>query len=293
MLFSFIIPTYNRANLIPLTIQSLLNQTEEDFEIIVVDDGSVDDTEIVVKKIGSDKITYVKIDNSERGFARNYGANLAKGDYINFFDSDDIALDNHLFEARKMIVLHTQPEVFHLNYAVKNINTGQVINKKWRDYKVSNFIFEGNPLSCNGVFLRKDIALKYPFNPSRKLSVSEDWDLWLKLSARFPIHLSDVVTSYIINHSARSVFSFNEEKNIERMKELLLSLNSDSLFVSKFKNKLYKIEAHMYSYFSIHAILAGHRFKGLKYITKAIIINPNEIFTKRFLAIIKHLLIFV
>jgi glycosyltransferase involved in cell wall biosynthesis len=293
MLFSIIVPTYNRANFISFTIQSLLNQTEKDFEIIVVDDGSTDDTENVVKEIDAKNITYVRISNSERGFARNYGANLAKGDYINFFDSDDIALNNHLSEASRMIQLYKQPEVFHLNYAIKNMETGQLVNKKWASNQVSNVIFEGNPLSCNGVFIRTDIALKHPFNNSRKLSVSEDWDLWLKLSARFSIHLSNVITSHIINHGNRSVFSFNEEKNIERMKELLLSLNSDLFFMSKFGSKIYKIEAHMYSYFSIHAAVAGHRLKALKYIFKSILINPMEIFTKRFLAIIKHILTLV
>ena len=81
MLFSIVIPTYNRSQLIKTTIKSLLNQTCTDFEIIVVDDGSIDNTETVIEEIVSNKISYHKIKNSERGFARNFGAKIAKGKY--------------------------------------------------------------------------------------------------------------------------------------------------------------------------------------------------------------------
>lgn len=87
---SVIIPTYNRAHLIGRAIQSVLKQTYQDFEVIVVDDGSIDNTEEVVKKIQENRVYYYKHDKNKGGSAaRNTGISLAKGKYIAFQDSDD------------------------------------------------------------------------------------------------------------------------------------------------------------------------------------------------------------
>ena len=114
--FSIIIPTYNRAGFIDKTIRYVLMQEYQNFEIIVVDDGSSDNTQQIVEAIDDARLTYYKKENGERAKARNYGADLAKGDYVNFFDSDDSLYTNHLTEAVKLIESNSNPEVFHLNY---------------------------------------------------------------------------------------------------------------------------------------------------------------------------------
>ena len=86
---SVIIPTYNRANLISEAIDSVLQQTFTDFEIIVADDGSTDDTEEVVKRYG-DRVRYVWTQNGGTGHARNVGMQHARGRYFIFLDSDDV-----------------------------------------------------------------------------------------------------------------------------------------------------------------------------------------------------------
>ena len=86
---SVIIPTYNRAHLISQAIDSVLQQTFSDFEIIVVDDGSTDDTEVVVKAYG-DRVRYVWTPNGGIGHARNVGMEHARGRYFTFLDSDDL-----------------------------------------------------------------------------------------------------------------------------------------------------------------------------------------------------------
>jgi glycosyltransferase involved in cell wall biosynthesis len=86
---SVIIPTYNRANLISEAIDSVLQQTFTDFEIIVADDGSTDDTEAVVKRYG-DRVRYVRTTNGGTGHARNVGMQHAQGRYFIFLDSDDV-----------------------------------------------------------------------------------------------------------------------------------------------------------------------------------------------------------
>src|SRR5262245_32601052 len=104
--FTIVIPTYNRAQLIDATIQSVLQQTYRNYEVIVVDDGSTDNTEEVVKKYLAPNFIYYKLEHGERSAARNFGTSKAKGDYINWFDSDDIMLPNHLEELNKAIKQH-------------------------------------------------------------------------------------------------------------------------------------------------------------------------------------------
>jgi glycosyltransferase involved in cell wall biosynthesis len=90
-LVSVIIPTYNRAHLILDSVQSVLQQTYENWELIIVDDGSNDDTEKVIHQIENAKISYFKIEHSGiLGKVRNYGIKISNGEYIAFLDSDDI-----------------------------------------------------------------------------------------------------------------------------------------------------------------------------------------------------------
>ena len=87
--FTVIIPTYNRADQLPIAIQSVLDQTFPTFEIVVVDDGSEDDTKTVVESINDPRIRYLHQQNAGVTRARNAGAALAQGQYLIFLDSDD------------------------------------------------------------------------------------------------------------------------------------------------------------------------------------------------------------
>src|SRR5258708_37950971 len=111
--FSVIIPTYNRAPLIKATVLSVLKQHFEDFEIILVDDGSTDDTEDIVNNLNEPRVMYLKKENEERGAARNAGVKIAKGKYITFLDSDDRFYPEHLAEAHKFIIDQNYPAIFH------------------------------------------------------------------------------------------------------------------------------------------------------------------------------------
>lgn len=105
---SVIIPTYNRAHMIVECLDSVLNQTYGDFEAIVVDDGSTDDTEKVVKPY-LDRITYIKQENQGNAAARNAGIREAKGEILAFNDSDDLWLPDKL--ERQVRYLDEHPDV--------------------------------------------------------------------------------------------------------------------------------------------------------------------------------------
>ena len=179
--FSIVMPTYNRGHLIGMSIESVLNQTFKSFELLIVDDGSTDKTEEVVKKFENSQITYFKKDNSERGAARNFGASKARGRYINFFDSDDLMYSHHLERAKAFVDANSKPEWFHLGYDFKGPDGVVQRNVDYFDESVQEIVLFDNKLSCNGVFIRNDIAREFPFEENRVLASSEDWELWIRL----------------------------------------------------------------------------------------------------------------
>lgn len=101
--FSVVIPVYNRAALLGQALHSVLTQTEQDFEIVVVDDGSVDNPSRAVEALDDPRIVFVRQENRGGGAARNTGIDKARGRFIAFLDSDDRFLPHHLATMRKLL----------------------------------------------------------------------------------------------------------------------------------------------------------------------------------------------
>jgi glycosyltransferase involved in cell wall biosynthesis len=291
LLFTIVVPSYNRANFIAKTINSVLNQTYANFELIIVDDGSTDTTESIVKSFTDYRISYYKTINSERGAARNYGIKKAKGDYITFLDSDDILYPNYLKNARESLVNKDYPNFFHLAYEVSNTN-GKIISKiDWLKPNDISFIFKGNPLSCMGVFMKKEITEKFHFNEDRLLSGSEDWELWLRVIANYNLQTDNRISACLIQHDDRSVMSFDENKLYKR-KELALKYAFEDPVVNKrFKEHFKKIDAYADGYIALHLLLAGKNWSSLKYVLKSIFGYPLSIFSRRFLVFNKYFIL--
>src|SRR5690606_11844396 len=103
--FSIIIPLYNKEKYILATLESVFQQTFEDYEIIVINDGSTDSSEQKVLQLNHQKISYYKTENKGVSAARNFGINQAKGRFITFLDADDYWLPHFLSEIYKYILL--------------------------------------------------------------------------------------------------------------------------------------------------------------------------------------------
>lgn len=275
------------------TITSVLQQTFNDFEIIVVDDGSTDNTEEVVGAIKDSRLQYIKKQNGERAAARNFGAAMASGQFVNFFDSDDIALPNHLQEAHNLLSKHPDAVWFHLGYAFADPNDQvfRTINSFQGD-TLNQFVCDGNPLSCNGVFIRKDIITQYKFNEDRSLSASEDYELWCRLAARFPLYYSNTITSWVVDHDLRSVRTINGEVLIKRLNLLVQYLKKDEQVMTYFGKDFSKIEMDSNSYIALHlADVPKYKLKSLLYALKALNNHISFLRKKRFYAIVKNLII--
>ena len=288
--FTLVIPTYNRAQFITDTVKSVIAQTDQDFEIVVVDDGSTDNTEEVVQKIDDSRLTFYRKENRERAAARNYGAARARGQYINFLDSDDVLYSNHLSAARRLIEKFQHPEIFHLGFEMRD-GSGNLLDRiDSFTGELNEKLLSGNRLSCNGVFLRRDVALQFRFNEDRRLSASEDWELWLRLAARFPIHYSNEVTSVIVNHETRSVLQSQEQALRDRMELTLKYLSEDKEFISKYGSRRHLIESEFLSYIALHLALAGEGKRARGYLKESVLKRPGSIFQRRFLAVVKHII---
>lgn len=291
--FSIIVPTYNRAHLIDDTLKSLLQQDYKNYEIIIVDDGSTDDTESVVQKYLSSNVRYYKKNNAERAAARNYGAEKASGTFVNFFDSDDIALANHLAEASKMLQQYPDAAWFHLAYAWADPqhNVFREVNN-YTGTTLNYMMHLGNPLSCNGVFVRKSVILDHPFNEDRNLSASEDYELWCRLAARYPLHYSNFISSWVIDHENRSVRTINGEKLIRRLELLIQYISADAKCREYYGKGLSIIKMDSYSYIALHLANSWrYKLKSFFYLLKAMKSSFYLLRTKRFYATLKNIII--
>lgn len=290
VLFSIIVPTYNRAGIIVNTLNSLRNQEYKNFEIIVVDDGSTDNTDEVVKNISDERITYVKKENAERAAARNFGAAIAKGDYVNFFDSDDIALSHHLSEALRVINQNNLPEWLYVAYALADSNKNLIrAQNKFEGETINDQMVKGNVLGCNSVFVRRDIFLQHRFNEDRELAASEDYELWCRLTARYPLYYSNVVTSLLIQHDQRSVQTITGTQLVKRIYSLIKYLKQDKEVLNFFKNNFSRVEMHSLGYVSLHLSEYNlYKIKSLYFLIKSIAKNPVFITKRMFYAILRN-----
>jgi glycosyltransferase involved in cell wall biosynthesis len=289
--FSVIIPTYNRAELIEKTIRSVLTQENPDLEIIVVDDGGTDNTEEVVATLSDERVRYHRKQNEERAAARNAGTRLASGRYVTFLDSDDLFYPNHLTVASEMISKYSEPEWFHSGYEFVGDVTDRTRRIDDLPETANHLLTDGNFLSCRGVFVRRDIALDNPFNQDRRLSGTEDYELWLRLGSRYPLYCDRRVTSAIVQHDARSVINTNRDDLFNRIELLEKYLGEDPKFLEAYGRKIGEFKANNRIYIALHLVLARmNRPEAMILLAKSIGLSPSALRNRAFYGTIKRLL---
>lgn len=293
MLFSVIIPTYNRANFLPDTIHSVLQQTFSDFEIIIVDDGSTDDTEKVVQPFisSNSNIVYYKIPNSERGYARNYGANKSNGEWIYFLDSDDILYPDHLEKGYQILFENPNLSIFSLGYDIITSDKRVIESKTFRFSYVNHLLIEGNPLGCHGVFIRKKFFKDFQFNEDRTIAGLEDWELWLRIASHKLIPHFPIITSALVNHSNRSVMQVNKDKWIKKVETFIHYVVNNPSITKTYQKQMPRFYCSAYTYLALHLSFNQLYTKdSFHYLIKGLKHYPLFIFKKRFFAITRNLL---
>ncbi len=139
-LISIIVPTHNRAWCIERAIKSILDQSSKNWELIIVDDGSTDNTQEVVNTYLSDsRISYFHKENGGVGSARNFGVSKAKAKYVTFLDSDDELMNNAIFQMEKDIPLLSKKNVSILLYFAKKTTDARYIDLRFNDLQVITY----------------------------------------------------------------------------------------------------------------------------------------------------------
>lgn len=289
--FSIVIPTFNRGKLLDHAINSILLQEFSDYEIIVVDDGSTDDTRERIEKLAkkNPSIKYFFKQNEERSIARNHGITKALGKYISFLDSDDQLYSNHLKVAYELLKRNNFPEVGHLGYEFIDGSGNSVLVRNEFDETFREKLIHENIIHGNAIFIRSDIATEVNFIPSSAAMISEDWYVWLRLAARYPFHFDNTVTSAVVHHSERSLRTIHPDKLIASTEIIVEYLMKDAPFLNTYKHKVSYHFANHYTLLTlILSLTKSRRFDTFKYLLKAIRYDPTVIVRKRFLASVKH-----
>ena len=206
-LVSIVLPTYNRAYIISGALQSVLNQIYHNFEIIVVDDGSTDNTEEIIRNVAckDSRVKYFR-NNENKGAsgARNVGINLAKGEFIAFQDDDDEWRSDKL--VKQVNLLQTLQENFAVVYSgYYNIIDGEKIYISLHDIypypregngNIYNSLLKGNFVATSSILVRKSALLDVGLF-DENLPMSEDWELFIRLSKKYlfkfidePLHVA-------------------------------------------------------------------------------------------------------
>ena len=223
-MFSIVLPTYNRQKFISRAIESIIFQQCDDWELIIVDDGSTDDTKKIVQEFleKDSRIRYVFQENQERSAARNNGIKHAKRDWICFLDSDDVFFPNHLEILRQNILANN--EFFFFSTLRKSQPTTTIKN----DF---DFVLKER-IHCQQVCIKKSILLENTFN--EKISNGEDLELWFRIIKNgYKIYLINKESINIIEHLNRSVNLKNyfiEKNNLDFKEELV---HKTKRFISK------------------------------------------------------------
>lgn len=178
---SIIIPCYNQAEYLSETLESVLNQTLIDWECIIINDGSPDNTEeIALNWINKDsRFIYLKKENSGLADTRNFGIKHAKSKYILPLDSDDKISTTYLQEAVDILERDSNVKLVYSNAMKFGVEEGE-----WSllPYSYHNLLFFRNCIHCSAIYKRSDYNKTIGYNPNMKQGW-EDYDFWLSLLA--------------------------------------------------------------------------------------------------------------
>lgn len=273
---SVIIPTYNHVLHLGQAIDSVLDQTYGNYEIIVVDDGSTDNTRHLVEGYG-DSARYIYQENRGLAGARNTGIRSARGIFMAFLDADDYFEKDNL--EKKIPFLESHPEIDWVysdwDYLDEDNHFLERGSIKWsyRDKKLKSALFEEllynrNFISPCTVVVKKSVmeAVGY-FDPD--VVCQEDWDLWLRLSLKYPSHYIDEVLVHVVGHP--DSLSKNFSKWVHGNALIVNKLNRTiPLDFPNRKRALARLNADKYTYLGRDLVQRGETGKALKAYLKSI-----------------------
>jgi len=247
-IFSVIIPTYNRAERLKIALESIEVQTFKNFEVLVCDDGSIDETKEVAESF-KDKLvlTYIWEENwGGPARPRNNGIKAAKGEWICFLDSDDWWYPEKLEKCLPYLDLYDL--IYHdLDVSKNDIITSEIIGGRDLDHNNAflDLLIKRNGIANSSVVIKKELIEKVGYlSEDRSLIAIEDYDLWLRVSQitnqfyHIPICLgvysigSDNITSHYLKRNERELYIFKKYESFIPSKSMPLAKTKLNFFLS-------------------------------------------------------------
>jgi glycosyltransferase involved in cell wall biosynthesis len=265
---SVIIPTYNRAHYIQKALDSVMAQTYQDFEVIVIDDGSTDNTREVVKQYG-EKVRYFYQENTGIPGARNAGIRNSAGDYIAFLDSDDYWVKEKL--ERQMALFSEHPEYGMVASCCASIEQDGSFREKNRPGKsgwILEDIFQKNFIRTSSAIVKRECLEKIGLF-DEELQQCQEYDLWMHIAVYYPIgFINESLSVYVDNPHGISTESLTGR--LFRLKAL-----EKEYLRKRIPEKMYKKRiAAMCLHIGRHYVKKGENQKGETYLKRALALNP-------------------
>ncbi len=226
MFFSVIIALYNKENYIERAIRGVLSQSHQDFELLVINDGSTDNGYEIVKKFNNQNIKLLHQTNAGVSAARNKGIELANGDFIAFLDADDEWLPNYLADMKKLIDKYPGGGIYAASYYIvrndgqrkkadiKEISITEDSEGVIKDYFRTAFLGDP-PVTSSTACIPKNVFSDIG-DFAKKIRCGEDLDMWLRIALKYPIIFSKrpaAIYHYAVSNAA-NIYYPEEEKLI-------------------------------------------------------------------------------
>lgn len=274
MRISIVIPLYNKENHIIDTLNCIKNQIFQDYEIIIVNDGSTDNSLQVVKSYKDLKLTIIDQKNSGAASARNHGVREATSDYVAFLDADDFWEEQYLESMIKLIEEFPDACIYGSNYQIIENGKSNILNfpdimteKGYLDnYFVSGKVY--TPLWTSAVVVKKDAFLKCG-GFSTNCKVCEDIDLWCRLAASGKV-------AYINKPLARYI------RDSSNMLSRMTNVSYDFPFLTNYESYVEKSDVRLET---IKEYVIYRRFVA---ISAALFISNNKDEAKKLLKIVGY-----
>jgi glycosyltransferase involved in cell wall biosynthesis len=288
--FSVVIPTYNRAALLPKTLASVFAQVYPRYEVVVVDNCSTDNTEqVLAPLIEAGKVRYIRHDrNYERARSRNTGMEHARGDYVTFLDSDDLMYANNLADAAEYLAGNPSARVFHSLYELVDQQGRRLHRYKFpslRDRRRA--IMEGNFLSCIGGFIHRQVFEKYRFDTDPALTGSEDWLFWIRVVADHEVGRIPRINSGIVHHGGRTVVQVDLPSVRQRLELVRAKICQDPHLRQVYAGYLDRLAVGSLVYLATVANSASRHREALSILGEAWKADPLVIVWERFLRVLR------
>ena len=266
--FSIILPTYNRADFLSKAIESVISQSFTRWELIIIDDGSTDNTKILVEKYQKTQkqIRYIYQKNSERSAARNNGIKNSYGQWICFLDSDDLYHHSHLATFYELIIKNDIEK--SIIFSGVSYGSFQDTNQNYDKTGKNNLEFIllntiGTPRAC----CHREILINNQFNNS--IRIGEDKELWSRLVLKYPMYYHRAKTFIEIDHNKRSIYIDNGFQNLYTMKSIVKNKR-----VTKRLRKM--IISNAYFNISKHYIFKMKKIRAIYYLFISIFEDLNN-----------------